>query len=55
MSIKQTPYGAQWRCEKEVSRMRGGVLVKDTCNANGIASTREKAQRELGAHDRREH
>lgn len=51
MPVTNTPYGAQWTCDKPVTR--GGRVVK--CNANGIASDRQKAQKALDAHVRSEH
>jgi hypothetical protein len=38
-----------------VTRNRGGRLVREKCSANGISESREKAQRDLGVHDRKEH
>lgn len=54
MPVTNTPYGAQWRCTIEVRRQRGSAET-DTCNANGLASDRDKAQQALEKHIRTEH
>ena len=55
MPVTNTPYGAQWRCDRKVKRKRGKDEVTETCNENGIAADRTKAQRALDQHIVRAH